>query len=331
MSAARRGSGAATTPVVVASANGAKALPAAIAILRRGGSALDAVEAAARIVEADPSDTSVGRGGWPNMLGVVEVDASIMDGATRRAGSVGALRGYLHPVSVARAVMERLPHVMLVGDGAMRFAHEIGAERARLLTARTRGLWTQFLRGIGETPASVRSRRRLAPLVMRTVDLERKGTVNFIAIDRRGHMASAASTSGWGYKYPGRVGDSPIVGAGNYCDERYGGACCTGFGELAMRALTAKAAVDRLAAGVPPHEVARRAILDVNALEPRRPPAMNVVVLARDGRYASATNRRWVSETRRVPREFAVMTAAMREARVVPRIVVRETRRGPGP
>jgi beta-aspartyl-peptidase (threonine type) len=303
-----------TAPIVVASANGAKALPEAMRILRYRGSALDAVEAAARIVEADPSDTSVGRGGWPNILGTVEVDASIMDGATRRAGSVAAVRGYLYPISIARAVMDRLPHVMLAGDGAMRFAEEIGAERARLLTARTRRLWVGFLRQVRETPASVRRRRTLAPVVMRTVALERKGTVNFIAVDARGHMASAVSTSGWGYKYPGRVGDSPIVGAGNYCDERYGGATCTGFGELAMRALTAKTAVDRLASGRSPDEVARRAIQDVNALERGDPAAMNVVVLARDGRYASATNR--------AGREYAVMTSEMAEPRIERRIVV---------
>jgi beta-aspartyl-peptidase (threonine type) len=311
-----------TAPVVISSANGAKALGEAMRILRRRGSALDAVEAAARIVEADPSDTSVGRGGWPNILGTVEVDASIMDGATRRAGSVAAVRGYLYPISIARAVMERLPHVMLAGDGAMRFAEEIGAERARLLTERTRGLWVGFLGQIGETPASVRRRRSLAAVVMKTVGLERKGTVNFIAIDARGHMASAVSTSGWGYKYPGRVGDSPIIGAGNYCDERYGGAACTGFGELAMRALTAKTAVDRLAAGMSPEDIARAAIADVNALDRPRPAAMNVVVLARDGRYASATNRRFLSATRRRPRRYAVMTADMGEPLVADRIVV---------
>ena len=311
-----------TAPVIVSSANGAKALPEAMRILRRRGSALDAVEAAARIVEADPTDTSVGRGGWPNILGTVEVDASIMDGGTRRAGSVAAVRGYLHPISIARAVMEKLPHVMLAGEGAMRFADEIGAERARLLTDRTRGLWVDFLRLVGETPASVRRRTALAGIVMRTVALERKGTVNFIAIDARGHMASAVSTSGWGYKYPGRVGDSPIIGAGNYCDERYGGAACTGFGELAMRALTAKTAVDRLAAGMSPEEAARAAIADVNALDRPRPAAMNVVVLARDGRYASATNRRSLSATRRAPRRYAVMTAEMAEPLVTERIVV---------
>ncbi len=310
-------------PVIVSSSNGAKALPAAMEVLRRGGSALDAVEAAARIVEADPTDTSVGRGGWPNILGTVEVDASIMDGSTRRAGSVAAVHGYLYPISIARAVMERLPHVMLVGDGAMRFAREIGAERARLLTPRTRGLWVDFLKRVRETPASIARRKALAPVVMRTVRLERKGTVNFIAIDARGHMASAVSTSGWGYKYPGRVGDSPIVGAGNYCDERYGGACCTGFGELAMRSLTAKTAVDRLAAGMPPDDVARAAIRDINELDAPQPAAMNVVVLARDGRYASATNKRYASAARRVPRRYAVMTVEMTAPLVEDRIVVR--------
>ncbi len=301
------------TPLLAASANGAKALPAAMAVLRRGGSALDAVEAAARVVEADPSDTSVGKGGWPNILGQVEVDASIVDGSTRRAGAVGAVRGYLHPISIARAVMERLPHVMLVGEGAMRFAEEIGAERARLLVPRTRELWIDFLKEARETPASIARRRRLAPVVRRTVSLARKGTVNFIAIDLRGRIASAVSTSGWGYKYPGRVGDSPIVGAGNYCDGRYGAATCTGFGELAMRCLTAKTALDRLAAGMSPADAARRAIAEVNGLERPAPP-MNVIVVARDGRYASATNR--------AGREFAVMTTEMREARLERRIVV---------
>jgi beta-aspartyl-peptidase (threonine type) len=304
-----------SVPTIVASKNGTAALPAAMRILRRGGSALDAVEAAARMVEADPSDTSVGRGGWPNILGVVEVDASIMDGSTRRVGAVAAVRGYLYPISIARAVMDRLPHALLVGDGAMRFAEEIGAERARLLTASTRRLWIDFLRHVRETPASVRRRRALAPVVMKTVRLERKGTVNFIALDAKGHMASAVSTSGWGYKYPGRVGDSPIVGAGNYCDERHGGAACTGFGELAMRALTAKGVVDRLAMGLSPSDAARMGIADVNEIDRPDPAAMNVVVLARDGRYASATNQRG--------RQFAVMTSEMDEPLVIARTVVR--------
>jgi len=276
------------TPIVIASGNGAPGLAAGIAVLRKGGSALDAVEACARVIEADPSDTSVGRGGKPNVLGVVELDASLVDGTTHRVGAVGALTGYLHPITVARAVMERLPHVMLVGDGAARFAAEIGAQKATLLTPSTRRMWVERLAKARETPASVRRRPKLAPVVAKTVGEER-GTVNVIALDRAGGIASAVSTSGWAYKYPGRLGDSPIVGAGNFCDTRYGGACCTGFGELAIRNVTAKTAVDRLASGMSAVEVARRAIVDVNALEDA---AFNIVVLAADSSHAAASNRR---------------------------------------
>src|SRR6266545_998263 len=275
------------TPIVIASGNGAPGLAAGIAVLRKGGSALDAVEACARVIETDPSDTSVGRGGRPNVLGVVELDASLVDGTTHRVGAVGALAGYLHPISVARAVMERLPHVMLVGEGAARFAKEIGAEKAMLLTPRARRMWVERLAKARETPSSVRRRAKLATVVAKTVGEER-GTVNFIALDRAGDIASAVSTSGWAYKYPGRLGDSPIVGAGNYADTRYGGACCTGFGELAIRNVTAKTAVDRLASGMSAAEVARRAIADVNALDHA---AFNIVVLAADGSHAAASNR----------------------------------------
>src|SRR2546423_220752 len=175
-------------------------------ILVRGGSALDAVEACAKIIEADTTDTSVGRGGKPNVLGEVELDASIMDGTTHRSGAVAAIKGYLHPISVARAVMERTPHVFIVGDGAERFAREIGAKTTQNLTASTRKLWVERLRSVGETPSSIRRRVKLLPVVRKTV-LEERGTVNFLALDRRGDIASAVTTSGWAYKYPGRVGD----------------------------------------------------------------------------------------------------------------------------
>ncbi len=300
------------TPLIVSSGNGATALPAGVRILKRGGSALDAVEACARIIEADPTDTSVGRGGKPNVLGVVELDASIVDGTTHRVGAVAALRGYLYPISVARAVMERLPHVMLVGEGAALFAKEIGAERAQLLTASTRRLWIERLKRARETPASVRRRRSLAGVVRKTVPEERGGTVNFIAIDRRGDVASAVTTSGWAYKYPGRVGDSPIIGAGNYCDSRYGGATCTGFGEIAIRNVTAKTAVDRLASGMDVAAVARAAIADANALDAEA--AFNIVVLGADGTHASATNR--------PERRYSCMSVDMREAVVAPRVIV---------
>jgi beta-aspartyl-peptidase (threonine type) len=301
-----------TTAIIVASGNGASALPAGMRVLKRGGSALDAVEACAKIIEADPTDTSVGRGGKPNVLGEVELDASIMDGTTHRSGAVAALQGYLHPITVARAVMERTPHVFIVGEGAARLAREIGAERAQNLTASTRKLWVERLGRVGETPTSIRGRAKLLPVVRKTVR-EELGTVNFLALDRRGNVASAVTTSGWAYKYPGRVGDSPVIGAGNYCDSQIGAAACTGYGELAIRSVTAKTAVDRLATGMPPEMVARAAIADANTLT--EDAAFNIVVLTAKGAHASATNRDG--------RRYAWMTAAMREPQVTSRVIVR--------
>jgi beta-aspartyl-peptidase (threonine type) len=299
------------TAIIVASGNGESALPAGIRVLARGGTALDAVEACAKIIEADPTETSVGRGGRPNVLGEVELDASIVDGTTHRTGAVAAFKGYLHPISVARAVMERTPHVFIAGDGAARFAREIGAKRAQNLTPATRKLWVERLRKVGETPASVRRRAKLLPVVRKTVREER-GTVNFLALDRRGNLASAVTTSGWAYKYPGRVGDSPVIGAGNYCDSHAGAAACTGFGELAIRSVTAKTAVDRLGAGMPVDMVARAAIADANALDDA---AFNIVVLGTNGAHASATNREG--------RRYAWMTVSMREPQMTPRAIVR--------
>jgi beta-aspartyl-peptidase (threonine type) len=299
------------TAVIVASGNGTSAVPTGMRILARGGSALDAVEACAKVIEADTTDTSVGRGGKPNVLGEVELDASIMDGTTHRSGAVAALKGYLHPISVARAVMEQTPHVFIVGDGAARFAREIGAKRAQNLTASTRKLWVERLRKVGETPASVRRRVKLLSVVRQTVREER-GTVNFLALDRSGNVASAVTTSGWAYKYPGRVGDSPVIGAGNYCDSQIGAAACTGYGELAIRSVTAKTAVDRLAGGMPVDLVARAAIAEANVLEDA---AFNIVVLSARGAHASATNREG--------RRYVWMTVSMREPRVTPRTIVR--------
>jgi L-asparaginase / beta-aspartyl-peptidase len=298
-------------PIIVASGNGASALPTGMRILARGGSALDAVEACAKIIEADVTDTSVGRGGKPNVLGEVELDASIVDGTTHRSGAVAALKGYLHPITVARAVMERTPHVFIVGDGAARLAREIGAERTENLTPSTRKLWVERLGSVGETPSSIRRRPKVLPVVRKIVG-EDRGTVNFLALDRRGDLASAVTTSGWAYKYPGRVGDSPVVGAGNYCDSRYGAAACTGYGELAIRNVTAKTAVDRLAGGMPPNKVARAAIADANELEDA---AFNIVVLSPKGVHASATNRDG--------RRYVWMTAGMAEPMVEPRMIVK--------
>ncbi len=279
------------TGVIVGSGNGASALPAGMRILARGGSALDAVEACAKIIEADTTDTSVGRGGKPNVLGEVELDASIVDGTTHRTGAVAALKGYLHPISVARAVMERTPHVFIVGDGAARFAKEIGAKTTQNLTPSTRKLWVERLHAVGETPSSIRRRTKLLSLVRKIVG-EDRGTVNFLALDRRGDIASAVTT--------------------------YGAAACTGYGELAIRNVTAKTAVDRLAAGMPPDLVARAAIADANALEDA---AFNIVVLSPKGVHASATNREG--------RRYVWMTTEMDEPTLAARMLVKRTARRP--
>lgn len=302
------------TPTIVSSGNGQAALPTGIRILEKGGSALDAVEACARIVEADPKDNTVGLGGLPNVLGEVELDASIVDGTTHLAGSVAALTGFLHPISVARQVMERLPHVMLVGAGAARFAREIGAEEADLLTPESREAWIERLRSAGQTPASIVRAKALAPIVLEMV--KERGTVNFIAIDKKGNVASAVTTSGWGFKYPGRVGDSPIIGAGHYSDSRYGGAACTGFGELAMRNVTTKTAVDRMARGAGARSVAKEAIADANALVSHG-SRLNIVVLAANGEHAGATTKRNV--------RYAYQSVGMRRPALRPRTIVRRS------
>jgi beta-aspartyl-peptidase (threonine type) len=200
--------------IVIASANGEIGIRAAWDILSSGGTALDAVEAATRIVEANPDDHSVGYGGYPNLLGEVELDASIMDGATLRAGAVGALKGFRHPITVARQVMEQLPHVMLAGEGAARFAAELGLPREELLTDEAARVWREGV--AGRLPEAFRDAQGaiIAGLLGRAshlaTDPERvAGTVNFIALDAAGHLASAVSTSGWAWKYPGRLGDSP--------------------------------------------------------------------------------------------------------------------------
>jgi len=305
------------TPTIVSSGNGQGALPTGLRILAKGGSALDAVEACARVVESDPRDVTVGYGGLPNVLGVVELDASIIDGTTHAAGSVAALTGFMHPITVARAVMERLPHVMLVGAGAARFAREIGAEEGELLTAGSRERWVERLRVARHTPASIGAARALAPVVLEMV-AEERGTVNFIAIDKRGNVASAVTTSGWGFKYPGRVGDSPIVGAGHYSDTRFGGAACTGFGELAMRNVTTKTAVDRLARGANAATVAEEAIADANALVSHG-SRLSIVVLAANGEHAAATTRRGV--------RYAYQSVGMARPAVKPRTIVRRSSR----
>jgi L-asparaginase / beta-aspartyl-peptidase len=267
--------------IIIGSANALVGLKAGWEILKAGGSALDAVEVVVREVESNPNDHTVGYGGYPNILGQLELDASLMDGTGRRCGSVGALQGYRHAITVARAVMERTPHVFMVGEGAAWLAAEIGMERETLLTPAVEEIWREKTGGRLTRPG-VPPGPMLDAVKIATDPEQVGGTVNVLGIDGRGHLASAVSTSGWAWKYPGRLGDSPVVGAGNYADGRYGAAACTGWGEMTIRAGTARGIVASLAYGVSLDDACDAAMRDLGALAGTEPPAMPVNIVAVD-------------------------------------------------
>lgn len=293
-------------------------------ILRAGGSALDAVEAVIRLVESNPDDHSVGYGGLPNVLGQVELDASIMDGRTRAAGAVCAVKNFEHPISIARQVMERLPHVLLAGQGAERFAKELGFKRKNLLTPAARAIY-QGKVGSQDFPRyntmrELVSRATHDPEIAASADEygdeTPHGTTNVIAIDGAGNFACGVSTSGWAWKYPGRVGDSPIIGAGNYCDNRYGACACTGYGEMALRANTAHSVVLYMKMGMTLQRAAREAMRDLRALTVPFPPGMNLVAVDAQGRHVGFT-----TETDRAT-EYVFQTETMKMPRKRKRVVV---------
>jgi L-asparaginase len=228
--------------------------------LRAGARGLEAMRLGIRAVESNVEDNSVGRGGYPNALGEVELDAGVMEGRTRRSGAVGGLRGFLHPVDVAYAVMERLPHVLLVGEGAARFADEIAAERGDLLTEAMRAQYARWRAARIDENGEF----DLIEAARTSSDPGRKDeTTVYLTQDAQGDIAVATSTSGWSWKYPGRLGDTPIAGAGFYADNRYGAAACMGKGELAIRAGLARMTVMLMALGRAAPDAAREALRDV--------------------------------------------------------------------
>ncbi len=279
---------------VISSSNGAIGLVAALDVLRRGGSALDAVETGIRIVESNGDDHSVGYGGYPNIVGEVELDAALMEGKDLCSGAVAALKHYEHPISVARKVMERLPHVFLVGEGAERFAGEMGFHQRDLLIPEALATWRNRLEA--DLPIEDGKLARDLPDLWRWVEIttdpeHTRGTTNFIALDRKGTLAAGVSTSGWAWKYPGRVGDSPIVGAGLYADNRYGAATCTGTGEMAIRACTAHSIISYLKFGLSLVEAGQRAMQDLNDLGGRFLSGMNFIAMNPDGQHCGFSNR----------------------------------------
>jgi isoaspartyl peptidase/L-asparaginase-like protein (Ntn-hydrolase superfamily) len=214
----------------------------AYARLGEGGAVLDAVQHGVMVAEADPEITSVGVGGYPNRDGVVELDAALMDGATLAAGGVAALRGIKHPVAVARKVMDETPHVLLVGDGARRFALAHGFEEENLLTDGARSAWEEH-RAKDRPPAR-----------------DDHDTIGMVALSPDGRMAAACTTSGLAWKLPGRVGDSPLIGHGLYCDEQAGGAAATGIGEEVIRVCGSYQVVEFMRQGVDPGVAVRRVL-----------------------------------------------------------------------
>jgi beta-aspartyl-peptidase (threonine type) len=294
--------------IVVASSNGRIGINAATQILRQGGTAVDAVEAGIRQVEANPEDRTVGFNGYPNILGDVELDASIMNGRTLESGAVGALQGYVHAITVARQVMEKLPHVLLVGDGANRFAAEMGQPpQTEMLLPETRDVWANRLRSDMSDfdVEQIAQRTDLAHWVRLATDPERAaGTVNFIAQDKDGNICTGVSTSGWAWKYPGRLGDSPIIGAGNYADNRYGAAACTGMGEMAIRACTAHSLVFYMKIGLSVAEASERSMIDLRDLHGRFISVMNLIAIDKDGNhagYSSVDGRSYIYQTPDMP------------------------------
>jgi N4-(beta-N-acetylglucosaminyl)-L-asparaginase len=236
-------------PTVIATWDyGATLCTAAQKVFADGGDLLDALEKGVNAVEDDPAVHTVGYNSWPNEDGVVQLDASIMDGRGHRAGAVGALEGIKNPISVARKVMEKTTHVLIVGAGALAFAKKMGFKEQSLLTAETRAEWVK-------TPKT--------PFWKDNHD-----TVCCIGIDAKGNLATAVSTSGLSNKLAGRLGDSPLIGAGSYCDNDVGGACATGIGELAIKNAASFAIVERMRAGVDPKRACDEILARIVAKHP---------------------------------------------------------------
>ena len=255
--------------LILANGEGGSGLKAASAAILNGLTPLDAVERGIKVVEADPLVRTVGYGGAPNLLGMMEFDASIMCGTTLRTGAVGALQNYLHAITVARQIMERLPHVMLVGHGAVRFAREMGHQETKLLSPDAAQEYATWLAQIlPEEKRDLWPDMPIAEYLWPSATSDKaKGTTCFLVRSADGELAGGVSTSGWSYKYPGRLGDSPIIGAGLYVDNRFGAAACTHTGEMTIRASTARSVILYMKKGATVNEACHEALEDLRALK----------------------------------------------------------------
>jgi N4-(beta-N-acetylglucosaminyl)-L-asparaginase len=267
-------------PLIISSANGVNALGRGMDILKKGGDTLDAVVAAVTVVEDDPNDDSVGYGGLPNEQGEVELDASVMHGPTHRAGSVASVRRIKNVSRLAKTVMEHTNHVMIVGDGARRFAVDEGFEEMNLLTEHSRKIWlawkasTSFNWRPGidspewkdkmsaifqDTPED----QALLAYAQRVIAHPPTGTIPCMAVNEKGEISATTTTSGLAWKIPGRVGDSPIIGAGCYVDNEVGAAGSTGKGEENIKICGGHTIVEMMRKGMSPKDACLEAMARV--------------------------------------------------------------------
>jgi N4-(beta-N-acetylglucosaminyl)-L-asparaginase len=289
-------------PLAVSSANGLEAVTKAVELMKVGADPLDAAIEGVAIVEADPNDHTVGLGGIPNEDGVVELDAAVMHGPTHSGGAVASLRNIVHPAQVARLVMKRTDHCLLVGEGALRFARMHGIPETNLLTDEARQIWLYW------KETNTRDDDRIPPPPEELDPAVRKffgekyirehGTIHLSALDTHGDLGCVTSTSGLYYKIPGRVGDSPILGAGLYLDNRVGSAGSTGRGEANLLNLSSANIVEALRRGMDPKDAVREAckrIVETNLIPRLRDaqgrPNFDVkfYCITKDGRFAGAS------------------------------------------
>jgi len=275
-------------PIVVSTWDfGVAANQAAWEVLKRSGRALDAVEQGVRVAEADLSNPTVGKGGYPDRDGRVSLDACIMDEAGN-CGSVAALEHIAHPISVARLVMEKTPHVMLVGEGALQFALEQGFERENLLIPSSEKAWREWLKEKEYKPV-INIENKSFQAERLPGNQHNHDTIGMLALDARGDLSGACTTSGMAFKMRGRVGDSPIIGAGLYVDNAIGGATATGVGEEVIRTVGSFLVVELMRQGYPPEDACREAVRRIIEKKPdtARKIQVGFLALSKKGEYGS--------------------------------------------
>ncbi len=302
--------------LVVASANGLSATEKAMSLLRQGADVLDAVVAGVNIVEDDPEDITVGYGGLPNEDGEVELDASVMHGPTGRAGAVASLRYIKNPSKVARLVMERTDHLLLVGEGALKFALAHGFKREDLLTEKSRKIWLKWRESMSDKdswgPGLASADKPIDPAIASIIADPPTGTINCLAIDSHGNISGVTTTSGLAFKMSGRVGDSPLIGCGLYVDNAVGAAGSTGRGEECIRVNGAHAVVEMMRRGASPVEACLEALKRVSAnyghnREKLRRFNLNFYALNKHGEHGAAALWSYrILEGKRVHSQYAV-------------------------